>query len=428
MINEKNIPYKAVFFAFDMTIADNSVAHGLYYTEAIKFTPQFKLYDGIIEAIETLNSKGLITSIVTCNVQGNIREAIKILNLPKSLHISGHRFGMKKEPHICKTKVIKHALREEGIFPWETLYVGADENDALVCKELGVPCVIANWNGLNQVSGDVPKVNSIAELMSLIDKGCPDRSNEEPTPESFGVSEVLEDSYYADGQRELIVFEDDFEFPVRTYPKMRTKPEARCILYNSYAQNEAQVLSNMYKCPLVINGHTFNSMEQFYLIMHFPKFPELQRELLVYKDPKKVHSKWKELKKTLTKKFKNGELKEDPMAFFTSGYSKNIGMFAMRVKYKQCKEYREFLQTHPTEPLVEYTYWKLEEDISRGGGSDVDMTYKENWKIGALIGHNGGGVKTMIVREEGRLGLLDGPIPFPYEEFKLFGETIKSVE
>ena len=427
MINEKKVPYRAVFFAFDMTIADNAVAKGLNFKDAQKLIPQFKVYDGIKDAIESLNSKGIATSVVTCNVESTIKEAIKTLGLPDCLHISGFRFRMKREPYACKTKAINHALREEGIFPWEALYVGADENDVTVCKELGVPCVIVNWNGLNQVCSDVDKVNSVSELMAIIDAGRPDRSCDEPTPESFGVSEVLEDSYYADGRRELIVFEDDFQFPVRTYPKERTQPEAHCILYSSYAKDDAKVLSNMYRCSLVINGYTFNSMEQFYLLMHFHKFPELQKQLFVNKDPHQLHGMWEKMKKDLKKKFKKGELKEDPFAFRTSGWSKNVGMFAMRVKYKQCKEFREFLQAHPTEPLVEYTSWSGDE-VSVGGGSDVDKKYKDNWKIGALIGHNGGGVKTMIVREEGRLGLLDGPIPFPYEEFKLFGETIKSVE
>lgn len=222
---------------------------------------------------------------------------------------------------------------------------------------------------------------------------------------------------FGNSKGELYFDETQDRYPEQMFNK------SECILFNSYAKGEAKVLSNMYPCYLNVNGHNFNSAEQLFLTLWMFKHPHYQEKLHVNIDPHKILNRLHGYEKTLWRQFDNGKLAEEPMIRREMhGWYHNVVLFCMRVKYKQCKEYREFLLKHPTETLVEYTHWKT--DFSSSGGVDVDSNNVGNWHVGELKGCNSIGVCTMIVRDEGMKGLLDGEIPFPYDDVTLFGEKI----
>lgn len=97
------------------------------------------------------------------------------------------------------------------------------------------------------------------------------------------------------------------------------------------------VLSNMYACKLEWNGMKFNSLEQLYSYFMFDGKPDVQDDIMECKNSFEV--------KRVCKKYVDGK------------DNFKVLEWCMRLKYKQCSEFRRILEKSGDKPLVEYAEW-----------------------------------------------------------------------
>lgn len=126
-----------------------------------------------------------------------------------------------------------------------------------------------------------------------------------------------------------------------TVNDFRVYDKTDCITFNSSNRN-TYVLSNFYPCTLTYNGVNFHSSEQLYFYLCTSAKPDIQR--LVMQQPNALAVK----KLHLTIDDKNPDWVQA---------RNQIMRTALRTKYEQCKEYRDFLTSTGEKDLLEYAYW-----------------------------------------------------------------------
>lgn len=159
--------------------------------------------------------------------------------------------------------------------------------------------------------------------------------------------------------------------------------KSKCILFNSYCRSATKVLSNLHVCDLEFEGIKFHSSEQLFFWLRLWGYQIEQSEILRCTTPKEVKKRGAELMKTLGV---NAVLERDVPLL----------RLAIRVKYNCCKEFRDFLFSHPTQPIVEYAWW----GDTTFGCVDKDENLKYDWDKGYVIGKNVCGRIIMGVRKE----------------------------
>ena len=164
--------------------------------------------------------------------------------------------------------------------------------------------------------------------------------------------------------------------------EIRDYKKDECLFYSSRVRTrEGQILSNMYLCQLELDGVKFHSVEQMYHYFIFSQFPDVQERIQQCRtgfDVKKMCKRLQRDDDFMEKKYK-------------------VMTDCLRLKCKQCKEFREVLEKSGDLPLVEWAEWG---DVS--AGTCKYMKDGEEW----LIGRNSGGRLLMKVREEMRNGSI----------------------
>lgn len=141
--------------------------------------------------------------------------------------------------------------------------------------------------------------------------------------------------------------------------EMKQYDKRQVILFNSYSRGKEEVLSNHHVCRLSYNGIVFNSSEQLFFWLLLSGHPELQEKVLNCETPKDV----KRVGGQCLKKIKWEHKPENDIPALR---------FAISTKYIQCKEFREYLDSHPNDVYVEYATW----GDKQWGATDIDENLK----------------------------------------------------
>ena len=128
------------------------------------------------------------------------------------------------------------------------------------------------------------------------------------------------------------------------------------ITFNS-SNRDTYLLSNFYPCTLAYNGVYFNSSEQLYYYLCTTTKPDVQA--LVMQQPnaiavKKLHISYED---------RNDDWVQT---------RNNIMRTALRIKFEQCPEYREYLLSTGDKDILEFAYWW---DLYWGASTKKDSEY-----------------------------------------------------
>ena len=158
---------KAVLFDFDFTLFDTSAFNGID-VEYIRshndisivnnLIPQTKIYNGIIELLDYLNSKGIRTGIVSNRHELVINATLKYHNIGVDV-VVGERQNSPKSVRISE------ALRKLGVSPNNAIYVGDSTWDNAEAHKAGMEFIGATWGNKRLIMG----YNSPKEIIRYIE-------------------------------------------------------------------------------------------------------------------------------------------------------------------------------------------------------------------------------------------------------------------
>ena len=166
---------KILFFDFDMTLFDTSVAkqYGKDYKEVQKHISDFVLYEGIRDVIQLL-SEHYILYVVSGNVGSTIKKAIQhfALNIPLE-NVIGYRQGYPMENTARKRKVLQVAVEQVldtcHINKNDITYIGDEIADLIVCRELDIEFIGCLWGNTElKKATDVCLINNPTDLLGKL--------------------------------------------------------------------------------------------------------------------------------------------------------------------------------------------------------------------------------------------------------------------
>ena len=166
---------KILFFDFDMTLFDTSVAkqYGKDYKEVQKHISDFVLYEGIGNVLQVL-SEHYILYVVSGNVGSTIKKAIQhfALDIPQE-NVIGYRQGYPMENTARKRKVLQVAVEQVldtyHISKNDITYIGDEIVDFQVCNELGIPSIGCLWGNTElKMATDVCLINNPIDLIEKL--------------------------------------------------------------------------------------------------------------------------------------------------------------------------------------------------------------------------------------------------------------------
>ena len=101
-----------------------------------------KPYDGMIELLETLKSKGYSVAIVSNKIDFAVKE-LSALYFKGIVPVAiGEKEGVRRKP---APDTVREALKELGRTAEESVYVGDSDVDIETAKNAGMPCVSVLW-------------------------------------------------------------------------------------------------------------------------------------------------------------------------------------------------------------------------------------------------------------------------------------------
>ena len=101
-----------------------------------------KPYDGMIELLETLKSKGYSVAIVSNKIDSAVKE-LSTLYFKGIVPVAiGEKEGVRRKP---APDTVREALKELGRTAEESVYVGDSDVDIETAKNAGMPCVSVLW-------------------------------------------------------------------------------------------------------------------------------------------------------------------------------------------------------------------------------------------------------------------------------------------
>lgn len=119
-------------------------AHSLfkdYYAE--HYCDTSRIYDGMLEAVEELKSRGIMLSVLTNKPD---EFAVKIMDrlFPKGTfcHVQGAREGVPKKPDPTAELEI---MRLFGADPANTVHIGDSDVDVFTAHNAGIKCIGCSW-------------------------------------------------------------------------------------------------------------------------------------------------------------------------------------------------------------------------------------------------------------------------------------------
>ncbi len=101
-----------------------------------------KPYEGMIELLETLKSKGYSVAIVSNKIDFAVKE-LSALYFKGIVPVAiGEKEGVRRKP---APDTVREALKELGRIAEESVYVGDSDVDIETAKNAGMPCVSVLW-------------------------------------------------------------------------------------------------------------------------------------------------------------------------------------------------------------------------------------------------------------------------------------------
>jgi len=170
-----------IIFDLDLTIIDSSIAESprqnRNWAEVYKLIPSFKIYDGIIDAMPTIQSNGINICIVTASPGSYCSRVLKHWNIPYNFTVCYHDTTNKKphpEPIIKALKLLDKPTSS-------VLSLGDRDIDIVASIAANVPSVACVWGAVDRQSllNSKPTytINNASELLELAGKFYPNFSN-----------------------------------------------------------------------------------------------------------------------------------------------------------------------------------------------------------------------------------------------------------
>lgn len=101
-----------------------------------------KPYEGMIELLETLKSKGYSVAIVSNKIDFAVKE-LSVLYFKGIVPVAiGEKEGVRRKP---APDTVREALKELGRTAEESVYVGDSDVDIETAKNAGMPCISVLW-------------------------------------------------------------------------------------------------------------------------------------------------------------------------------------------------------------------------------------------------------------------------------------------
>lgn len=99
-------------------------------------------YDGIIAVLDGLAERGIKHAIVSNKVDFAVKELSKEYFGDRMLSAVGDDPSRAKKP---APDSVLEAMRQMGVSPQETVYVGDSDVDVMTARNTGIPCIAVTW-------------------------------------------------------------------------------------------------------------------------------------------------------------------------------------------------------------------------------------------------------------------------------------------
>jgi phosphoglycolate phosphatase len=129
---------------------------------------EYTVYDGVMEALHTLQAYGVRLVVATAKVHEYAREVIGLS--PIARYIS-HVYGSEMDgTNVEKRDLIRHVLHEERISPEEAVMVGDRHHDVDGARANGVPAIAVayGYGNRDEWSRADALISSPHELVSTV--------------------------------------------------------------------------------------------------------------------------------------------------------------------------------------------------------------------------------------------------------------------
>jgi phosphoglycolate phosphatase len=106
------------------------------YQQSLK---HLRLFDGIVELLNTLRERDFKLAVISSNSEANVREFLRAnkIDFFDRVYCSRHIFS--------KDRMIKKFLHSLKLTNPEVIYVGDEHRDIVACKRLGVKIIWVEW-------------------------------------------------------------------------------------------------------------------------------------------------------------------------------------------------------------------------------------------------------------------------------------------
>ena len=137
---------RGLIFDLDQTLVDSSIAlearHRRDWREAYSLIPQFKVYDGVKEALNIARSRGLKIAIVSSAPRSYVLKVLGYYNIPADV-IVGYHDASRPKP---SPEPMTEALRQLGLTSSETMSFGDKSCDLISSSRAGIPFISCLWD------------------------------------------------------------------------------------------------------------------------------------------------------------------------------------------------------------------------------------------------------------------------------------------
>ena len=99
-------------------------------------------YDGVLEMLDALAERGVRHAIVSNKIDFAVKELSRAYFGDRMRVAVGDDPSRRKKP---APDSVLEAMRQMGVSPEETAYVGDSDVDVLTAKNAGIPCVAVSW-------------------------------------------------------------------------------------------------------------------------------------------------------------------------------------------------------------------------------------------------------------------------------------------
>lgn len=137
---------KGLIFDLDQTLVDSSIAlearRRRDWSTVYSIIPQFKVYDGVKDALSIARSKGLKIAIVSSAPRSYVVKVLSYHNIPYDVIVGYHDASAPKP----SGEPVLQALRQMSLNPYEVISFGDKACDMTSSRSVGVDFVACLWD------------------------------------------------------------------------------------------------------------------------------------------------------------------------------------------------------------------------------------------------------------------------------------------